>query len=91
MKLLGVVSAVALNLVIWGLIALVFTVGLAAADASATTFYVVWVFFAAVMVGGSFLMIKWGQGGGAGYGEFRLAGRSCSWFAWPRSSSRSSL
>ena len=32
MKLLGVVSAVALNLVIWGLIALVFTVGLAAAD-----------------------------------------------------------
>ena len=61
MKLLGVVSAVALNLVIWGLIALVFTVGLAAADASATTF--VWVFFAAVMVGGSFLMIKWGQEG----------------------------
>ena len=63
MKLLGGVSAVALNLVIWGLIAVVFTVGLAAADASATTFYVVWVFFAAVMVGGSFLMIKWGQEG----------------------------
>jgi hypothetical protein len=63
MKLLGLLSAVALNLVIWGFIALVFTVGLAAADASATTFYVVWVFFAAVMLGGTFLMIKWGQEG----------------------------
>jgi len=58
MKLLGVASSVALNLIIWG-----FTVGLAAADASATTFYVVWVFFAAVMLGGTFLMIRWGREG----------------------------
>ena len=42
---------------------MVFTVGLAAADVTATTFYVVWVFFAAVMVGGTFLLIKWGQEG----------------------------
>jgi hypothetical protein len=63
MKLLGVISAVVLNLLIWGFMALVFTVGLAAADVSATTFYVVWVFFAAVMLGGTFLMIKWGREG----------------------------
>jgi hypothetical protein len=63
MKLLGVLSAVVLNLVIWGFLAVVFTVGLAAADVSATTFIVVWVFFAAVMLGGTFLMIKWGQEG----------------------------
>lgn len=63
MRLLGVLSAVVLNLVIWGFIALVFTVGLAAADVSATTFYVVWAFFAAVMLGGTFLMIRWGQEG----------------------------
>jgi hypothetical protein len=54
---------VVLNLVIWGFLAVVFTVGLAAADVSANTFYVVWVFFAAVMVGGTFLLIKWGQEG----------------------------
>jgi hypothetical protein len=63
MKLLGVASSVALNLVVWGFIAVFFTVGLAAADASATTFYVVWVFFAAVMLGGTFLMIRWGREG----------------------------
>ena len=63
MKVVGVLSAVVLNLVIWGFIAVLFTVGLAAADVSATTFYVVWVFFAAVMLGGTFLMIKWGQEG----------------------------
>ena len=63
MKLLGVASSVALNLVLWGFLAMVFTVGLAAADASATTFYVVWVFFAAVMLGGTFLMIRWGKEG----------------------------
>ena len=63
MKVLGVLSAVVLNLVIWGFIAVLFTVGLAAADVSATTFYVVWVFFAAVMLGGTFLIIKWGQEG----------------------------
>jgi hypothetical protein len=40
-----------------------FTVGLAAADASATTFYVVWTFFAAVMIVGSVLMVTWGQEG----------------------------
>jgi hypothetical protein len=47
----------------WGFIAVVFTVGLAAADVSASTFYTVWVFFAAVMLGGTFLMIKWGKEG----------------------------
>ena len=35
MKLLGVASSVVLNLVIWGFIAVFFTVGLAAADAQA--------------------------------------------------------
>lgn len=63
MKLLGVASSVVLNLVIWGFIAVFFTVGLAAADASAMTFYVVWAFFAAVMFGGTFLMIRWGREG----------------------------
>lgn len=63
MKTLGLLSAVVLNLVIWGFIALVFTVGLAAADVSASTFYVVWVFFAAVMIAGTFLMVRWGQEG----------------------------
>jgi hypothetical protein len=62
-RLLGVLSAVVLNLVIWGFIAVLFTVGLAAADVSATTFYVVWAFFAAVMLGGTFLMLRWGQEG----------------------------
>ena len=79
MKLLSVASSVALNLVLWGFLAVVFTVGLAAADASADTFYVVWVFFAAVMLGGTFLMIRWGkEGTGDGCGVFRSAGRSCS-------------
>jgi hypothetical protein len=62
-KLLGVLSAVVLNLAIWGLIAVVFTVGLAAADVSASTFYTVWVLFGVVMLGGTFLMIKWGKEG----------------------------
>jgi hypothetical protein len=61
MKLLSVLSALMLNLAIWGFIALVFTVGLAAADVGASTFYAVWVFFAAVMLGGTFLLIKWGR------------------------------
>ena len=60
---LGVISALVLNLVIWGVIALFTTVGLAAADASASTFYVVWAFFGAVMLGGAFLTIKWGKEG----------------------------
>jgi len=60
-KLLGVLSEVVLNLAIWGFIALVFTVGLAAADVRASTFAAVWVFFAAVMLGGTFLMIKWSK------------------------------
>lgn len=63
MRLFGIVSAVVLNLVIWGFLAVVFTVGLAAADASASTFYVVWLFFAGVTIGGSALMVKWGQEG----------------------------
>jgi hypothetical protein len=63
MKLFGIVSAVVLNLLIWGLLAVMFTVGLAAADASATTFYIVWTFFAAVMIVGTVLMIRWGQEG----------------------------
>jgi len=67
MKLLGVASSVALNLLLWGFLAVIFTVGLAAADANATTFYVVWVFFAAVMLGGTFLMIRWGKGAGRGH------------------------
>ena len=62
-KVLGILSAVVLNIAIWGCIAVVFTVGLAAADVSASTFYTVWVFFAAVMIGGTFLMIKWGKEG----------------------------
>lgn len=63
MRLFGIVSAVVLNLVIWGFLAVVFTLGLAAADASATTFYVVWVVFAGVTFGGSALVVKWGQEG----------------------------
>jgi len=63
MKLFGILSAVVLNLVIWGLLAVMFTVGLAAADVSATTFYLVWTFFAAVMIVGTVLMVTWGQEG----------------------------
>lgn len=63
MKVLGILSSLVLNLVIWGVIAAFVTVGLAATDASATTFYVVWVFFAAVMIGGAVLTIKWGVEG----------------------------
>jgi hypothetical protein len=59
----GVISALVLNVAIWGLIALFTTVGLAAADVSASTFYVVWAFFGAVMLGGAFLTIKWGKEG----------------------------
>jgi hypothetical protein len=60
-RLFGVLSAVVLNLVIWGFLAVVFTVGLAAADVGATTFYVVWAFFAVVVLGGTVLLVKWGQ------------------------------
>jgi len=62
-KVLGIISAVVLNIAIWGVIAVFVTVGLAAADASASTFYVAWAFFAAVIVGGAFLTIKWGKEG----------------------------
>ena len=60
---LGIVSALVLNIAIWSVIAVFVTVGLAAADVSASTFYLTWVFFAAVMVGGAFLTIKWGKEG----------------------------
>jgi hypothetical protein len=63
LKVLGILSSLVLNLAIWGVIAAFVTVGLAVADASATTFYVVWAFFAAVMIGGAALTIKWGAEG----------------------------
>lgn len=63
MKVLGILSSVLLNVVIWGVIAAFTTLGLAVADVSGTTFFVVWAFFAAVMIGGSVLMIKWGAEG----------------------------
>ena len=59
MRVLGLLSAMVLNIAIWGVIAVFVTVGLAAADSSASTFYAVWVFFAAVMVGGTYLMVRW--------------------------------
>ena len=61
MRLFGIVSAVVLNLVVWGVLAVMFTVGLAAADVRATTFYVVWAFIATVMIVGTVLLFKWGQ------------------------------
>jgi hypothetical protein len=46
-----------LNIAIWGVIAVFVTVGLAAADAGASTFYAAWAFFAAVLVGGAFFLL----------------------------------
>lgn len=63
MRVFGIVSAVVLNLLIWGFLAVWFTLGLAVADTSATTFSVVWVFFAGVTIVGSVLMVEWGQEG----------------------------
>jgi hypothetical protein len=62
-KVLAILSSVVLNLAIWGVIAAFATVGLATADVSATTFFVCWAFFAAVMIGGTVLMIRWGADG----------------------------
>jgi hypothetical protein len=61
--ILGIISAVVLNVVIWTVIAAFVTVGLAAADVSASTFYVTWAFFAAVIVAGAVLTIRWGKEG----------------------------
>jgi hypothetical protein len=63
MKFLAILSALVLNVAIWGLLAVVFTVGLAAADVSASTFYAVWVFFGGAILVGAFFTIKWGQEG----------------------------
>jgi hypothetical protein len=63
LKVLGILSSLVLNLAIWAVVAAFVTVGLAAADVSATTFYVTWAFFGAVMIGGAALTIKWGAEG----------------------------
>jgi len=60
---LGVVSALVLHVVIWTVLALVTTLGLAVADASEAAFYVTWAFFAAVVVAGTVLTVRWGRQG----------------------------
>jgi membrane protease YdiL (CAAX protease family) len=62
-RALGILSALVVNIALWGVIAVFVTVGLAAAHVRATTFYVTWAFFVAVIVVGAFLTIKWGKEG----------------------------
>lgn len=62
-RVLGVLSALVLHVVIWTLIAAFTTVGLAVADASESTFYVTWAFFATVIVAGTVLTVRWGREG----------------------------
>lgn len=60
---LGVVSALVLHVLIWTVLAAVTTLGLIVADAGAPVFYAAWAFFAAVVVAGTVLTVRWGREG----------------------------
>jgi hypothetical protein len=62
-RVLGVVSALVLHVLIWTVLALFTTLGLAVADAGEATFYATWAFFAAVIVAGTVLTVRWGRQG----------------------------
>lgn len=62
-SVLGVVSALVLHVVIWTVMALFWTLGLAVADASEAAFYLSWAFFAGVVVAGTVLTVRWGRQG----------------------------
>jgi len=63
LRVLGVLSALVLHVLIWTVIAAFTTVGLAVADASEVTFFVTWAFFAAVIIAGTVLTVRWGREG----------------------------
>jgi hypothetical protein len=60
---LGVVSALVLHVLIWTVLAAVTTLGLIVADADDAAFYATWAFFAAVIVAGTVLTVRWGRQG----------------------------
>jgi hypothetical protein len=62
-SVLGVVSSLVVHVLIWTVLALITTLGLAVADASEATFYATWAFFAGVIVAGTVLTVRWGRQG----------------------------